>query len=532
MKTRKRLSDVLPPPKKIADTSSVYSKRYRRKLKENPAVHAVFRACEIDRIKKYRSSGISEEAKEKNRKMQGLRQAAYRKRIKEKEKNQPQRKVRTRQSSDLQQLKWRVAKQKINQNMSYQKRCSINKKRREKYAEDQVKKNTPSVSHRESEESTTGVQEESNFPEDITSGSMRVAKSRYKAKILKSLPKNSYLKAEVLKATVGEQTPRSKAIIHQRLGVISPSARKKLFVARNYQNSLKQALSQIAKKRSKTHLRVKRVLAKALVVKLKNKTALRNLGISWRLANRALKSSESGFEDERVKGKDALSQEVTASVTEFFGDISQDVPNARSGIYNKEKDIVEPRKVLDSSLHAGFQQFQEKNPDVQVSFPAFKRLRPKSVMPYTKHRFRECLCEYCVNIDLKLKAVNSFLSSHRHGDLKITDKYVLSRMTLCPKLDGEYLKSCLDRECPDCGPHLLSEHLRPAVNDLSCTPVTWDRWQKVNNGITTRVMKVPHQCPLEAGRGTSCRSKAFRCPPLQCQMAVSAIQADNNQSTS
>ena len=53
---------------------------------------------------------------------------------------------------------------------------------------------------------------------------------------------------------------------------------------------------------------------------------------------------------------------------------------------------------------------------------------PFDLSPHKK--FKKCLCEYCVNVDLKVRAVNSHLASLPY--LCIQDCYQASRMTLCP----------------------------------------------------------------------------------------------------
>lgn len=79
--------------------------------------------------------------------------------------------------------------------------------------------------------------------------------------------------------------------------------------------------------------------------------------------------------------------------------------------------------------------------------------RPKHILPYTQHKFRECLCQYCINVDLGLKALNTYGSLKGQTNLNITDKYCASNLTLCPKEDNKNKKTCLDRNCPQCGVH-------------------------------------------------------------------------------
>ena len=152
-------------------------------------------------------------------------------------------------------------------------------------------------------------------------------------------------------------------------------------------------------------------------------------------------------------------------MTDFYSreDVSHNIPNARGAMVGN--DGVVGRKVLASTLSATSKQYQEMHPNIKVGFSTFKKIRPKHIVPYTQHKFRECLCEYCVNVDLGLKALNTFGSSKGQANINITDKYCASQLTLCPKVDNQYKKNCLDRNCPQCGVHRLKLHLVPLLDE-------------------------------------------------------------------
>lgn len=117
------------------------------------------------------------------------------------------------------------------------------------------------------------------------------------------------------------------------------------------------------------------------------------------------------------------------------------------------------------------------------------RQKPKDVLPFTDHRFRECLCEQCLNIDLILKSVNSLCAS-AGKDCQIADKYAASQLTLCPKVDREYKKACLDRYCETCGLQRVSEHLQPILTAPHVQSVVkWWQWEKGDNRKLTKVKK-------------------------------------------
>ena len=242
-------------------------------------------------------------------------------------------------------------------------------------------------------------------------------------------------------------------------------------------------------------MRLKRLMIKAVMAKKKSRKVLhvRHVGVGWKLSNSAISSShELGWEEKRKKRKDALSEEAVRSVTDFYSreDVSHNIPNARGDMVGN--DGVVGRKVLASTLSATYKQYKEMHPNSKVGFSTFKKIRPKHIVPYTQHKFRECLCEYCVNVDLGLKTLNTFGSSKGQAHITISDRYCASHLTLCPKINNQYKKKCLDRNCPQCGVHLLKLHLVPLLDEYSAELIQWYRWERaaVLTGTMTRMMKV------------------------------------------
>ena len=116
------------------------------------------------------------------------------------------------------------------------------------------------------------------------------------------------------------------------------------------------------------------------------------------------------------------------------------------------------------------------------------RNQTRADVPSQSCRKRDCLCQYCANTDLKLEGLRCF--SNRHGlDLQITDKFSLSRMTLCPKgQTREYQRRCLERSCLDCGTSALEleVHLRPLTQTRADKTVSYLKWLTVSVGEKQR----------------------------------------------
>ncbi|GFO15724.1 hypothetical protein PoB_004222900 [Plakobranchus ocellatus] len=92
------------------------------------------------------------------------------------------------------------------------------------------------------------------------------------------------------------------------------------------------------------------------------------------------------------------------------------MPDARALCVKNEE--MKPRRVLEMSLLGAFDHYRKKD-QLQVPYSSFKELRLQHLLPFTSHKFRECLCEYCMCIVLITKAVNTFLSPEK----RIKDHY-------------------------------------------------------------------------------------------------------------
>ncbi|XP_003723310.2 uncharacterized protein LOC100891453 [Strongylocentrotus purpuratus] len=464
------LTDPVPKEKK---SRKEYSQNQRDKRKKDPELHQLFKDCEKLRLQDYRERQ-SEASKQRNRELQRERQRRYRQRKKDVEVAQP----RTRKQSEKLRTQWREQKKNQRARMSRQKVTSSNQKRREFYTSKKSKKNedvsTPSTS--------TQQTPPRNPPKDQKStASSRTAKSRHKKKLLDGLPSDRTLKADVFCASIHQQTPRSKKIIANRLGISisTPSS------------DLKESLTYTLKRlsRSKTDMVRRRIIANTLMSKKKNMKLMKSVGISKKVVRKMTKiSRETKWQEFRNRRQDAVSGDDMKTVKNFYhhGEISSDNPNPRSTI--KKNGTLLSRKVMSTTLHSAYDRFKVIHPEVKIGFSTFKRLRPIHIVPRTENKYRECLCEYCVNIELKLQAVDRALTSSGKPELKIGSKYKLSDMTLCARQhNGHHSKTCIDRHCGECGVNRVKDHLECIVRVEN---IHWYRWQQGEVGGLIRTTKV------------------------------------------
>ena len=488
-KENEPVSTAQKEPPKQRKTQKDYSRDYRQRLKTRHAEYTLFKELEKHRHREYREK-MTPEAIERNRGLQRIRQNRYREKLKEEQRDTAPAK-RTRKVVKESRQKNTERKRLERANMSQQKRTAVNKKRREAYAAKKQSKMAPTCSPDLPPLPSTSP----SVPVSIDNAAMRTAKSRFKKAFLKSLPGNCVARAEVVSAAIGALTPHTKKAVNEKLGTMSPKAKRKLDLDSKIADAIKAKLVASKTKRSVKAMRLRRVMAKPVVDQCKY--AARHLGVSRKLSKRVRGPN---WQDNRNRRKDATPEATVKGVQEFFtsSGISHDLPDARAAVM--VNGTIKPRKIMECSLKSAYDNYVEEHAGAdKVSFSVFKKLRPSHVLLFTAHKFRECLCEYCVNIQLKVKSINSHLSSYTH--LRIQDQYHASRITLCPRQPGEeYKSSCLKRSCTACGTRLLQEHLQPALHDteLKCAKATWSQWENVPiNSTATRMMQVTKESTFE-----------------------------------
>ena len=481
------------PPVKKKKSKAEKAKEYRDNLKQDPRRYEAYRENEIERCRQYRQRR-TEEAVIRDRELSRLRQIEYRKRKKE-EGVANLAKTRTRKKTSGLREKWADQQRKHRANLSQEEKDEINRKRREAYArkkhqnppistissspkpsQQPILFETPSPSQSSSTQSPSSVRSDS---------SIRQAKSRFRQRFKASLPGDKTIRAEVLSDGINHElkllSPNSKKIVQDKLGIISPTSRKKLDLSKTVASAVKKQIDSFKHKRSKKHLMARRLLSSAIASQTSPFVGYK---LSQKLKS---KSSMEELEYDRKTRKDTLPDDTATSVQNFFqsGGYSRDLPDKRGAVIKKGE--AESRKVLDISLYGLYQQYTIEN-GKNISFSKFKKLKPASVLPFTANKYRECLCEYCANIDLKLKTLNSLLLPEK----RIRDRYELNRITICKTDDNGASKSigCNNRACNDCGIHLFQAYIESSLLPEVCKEqeITYEEWT-MNNGRMLKVTK-------------------------------------------
>ena len=108
--------------------------------------------------------------------------------------------------------------------------------------------------------------------------------------------------------------------------------------------------------------------------------------------------------------------------------------------------------IMHRSLIDTFKMYKEKNTSVKVGKSKFASLRPKNVKTFCDQQMQQCLCEYCLNVELKLKTVNKLIGRicENAYEVKIKNTYCAVNMVMCPKEGKYHKKDCIDGICNIC----------------------------------------------------------------------------------
>lgn len=175
------------------------------------------------------------------------------------------------------------------------------------------------------------------------------------------------------------------------------------------------------------------------------------------------KKYESSGKLTRKKRLDALPDKIVKNCQEFYNDHSTDMPcKAAAG-----------KKMLDLSTKKLHSLFQKEN-KVTISRSKFQSLRPKNIKLY-RVKFQQCLCEYCLNVKLKLTSLSAIMKKEKiEVDGKLVESYYgISEATVC---DEDNI-ACIERKCEVCGVKKLKTTLKPF--DSYTGKVEWQVWENI-----------------------------------------------------
>ena len=175
-------------------------------------------------------------------------------------------------------------------------------------------------------------------------------------------------------------------------------------------------------------------------------------------------------------GSRQLPATTTKLVQEFFEANSNKLPDKKF----VSKKTGKPRHIMDHTIAQLHTKYNIAHPQNKVGASSFYAHRPKHVKTKREANYIGCLCEYCENIELKVKCINHNTS----GPRSIKDVYGISNSTMCPKQSGQpfHHPDCLQRKCVKCGVNELDVVLQPLMEDPDKI-LEWKSWDMVTTTV-------------------------------------------------
>lgn len=146
----------------------------------------------------------------------------------------------------------------------------------------------------------------------------------------------------------------------------------------------------------------------------------------------------------------------------------------------------EPVYYLQQSLKETHRLFLENNPQDQISYSSFTKLRPSSVKLFGSTPKNMAACERCANVDLLLQTLKQNIPEVTEK-LQLQSKFDALNATLCAKQDEEYHKTeCLQRNCGKCGCKQFGKDILSRVGD-EAGKIEWNVWCSVQSQGSTKM---------------------------------------------
>ena len=441
---RVRMSDKKTCQAETAESKHLYYKRKRQLLKGKPEAYKAYKQADAERSWLYRKR-LTPNRKKRNAEKSRLRMQAMRQRRKAAEHGTDKKKVdliKTRKAREKLRTQWRIAKQKQRANKTAQAKRRELESRRERYKVNTAKRRL-------------------NFSE------VRV-----------DLSPEAF--AEEIETSINEATPRKQQVLKERKVWNTPRTKQTLEVNARIVRSLRDAVKTLRKKKTLKGKTRYRWLVEAIASKYLNDQKMRRaLDIHWHFWKSA---TEIDYEGQSLPPclapkSDSMPPEVKEAVQHFYLDQSTTLP-ARRTVSAK---TLQQKSVLNKTTAQLHTDFVHKNKGkIHVSLSHFRKLRPKHCLIMDSTKFKNCLCEYCVNVELKLKSLGD--AARRGVKVTLKNKFEVINASMCDKKGEYHDKNCIERNCMLCGVAKIKEDFHPLEEAYGSKTLAWQRWQ---NGTVT-----------------------------------------------
>lgn len=455
---------ILPPQKKkVKKTAAEATRDWKKRMENNtPEKYADYQEKCRQSSKAYRLS-CTEERRAIQREQTKLRMRALRERKKLEQKH-TEKPMNTRAAKEEQRAKWRKQKQEWwgnkTESQQKQKRRRLNEARRIKYKVQQLAATSKSI-----KSSPLMVTPQSHDMDmfDIKDSRTPAARRKAVSRTRHILPSSPRRFARKLSDLLLSATPRKKALFSFKLKTGENSLEEKVG------KQVLENLRSLSKVRSKATQARRNVL---MSVCLKYRSLRKNsslLGIHRKTVSKMINSNI--LSPKMVRKTRKLQKEVAT----FFDSVSNPLPEKKL-VSKKTGKCASTLSIPLTELHATFLEESGK----KISFSHFAKCRPSNVKLMQQCTLRQCLCEYCANVNLKLRAVNG-IAARVNNICRIKHLYHAVDIITCGRIQGAWQKTCAYRECNICNINKLDDHLRPLLQHQE--RLTWTKWEFQTNTV-------------------------------------------------
>ena len=375
---------------------------------------------------RYRKSfQYDEEKKEKYNEQAKLRMRKYR----QKRKSQIHKRL-TRKDRESLRSKWRLAKQKQRANMSEQQMKIVNERRR-LYRREAIKRklNFESLDQPDS--------------------------------------KKRRLRGEELYQNIVEATPKTIKTLKNEGLIVTPKSIKQAECDKDLRSNLRQSIAALREKRTKKSRQKQKIIVEAAARKAHRNTMMReSLNVHQHFWNWATNCDVEYYASTRC---DSLPETEKDSIESFFRSNAEMLPCKRT----ITKDDIQ-KVILTKTVKELYHEYCSNQKDRKVSYSQFKKSRPNYCLTVNCHKFAQCLCEFCINVEFALQALKKAIHD-KESPAEILSKFSIAKASLC---EGSEMYKCRSRECHLCGTEKVRERLHDVFKDKLQTSVMWNKWER------------------------------------------------------
>lgn len=369
--------------------------------------------------------------------------------------------VLTRQQKQKKRKQWREAKQKYRAKLGPQKRRRI----REKNKNYQASKRNP-VTDELKKCHNDGSAELDAESQKYTPEAKRKALYR----VRQHMPSDAKKYAAVLTGLM-KTTPRKRKAISKEVS-LTPTKKQRLDFLEESMQNVKGELEKSKNTNKTADVKKRKLIAQSVFATLRKYRKLKRSSSEIGIRYKTMLKWSTQESDDRKKRSDALSSNMIQEVTDFFIKPNISINNPDKKHVKKDLKAKHFMTITKKEAYKTFK--REKGNDTCMSESKFWKLKPKNIVPLKNGKMRSCLCEKCINIEMKLKVLNKHNVNDTSSTRKTScsNKYELNKITLC---DGKQKLKCIDRKCTQCGVLKLEDHFNSIAK--SSETVNWYQWE-------------------------------------------------------